>query len=445
MLRKYRIVLIVVVFLQLGFLVIQLLQQNYFLDDSAEYLQTADNLISDGMLYCGDTDEPLDPALYTKRLPGYPAFLVLVRLFSSSMVPVVVMQMLLSLASILLMLKIFSPEKQGNAILLALLVLFPAQFIYSNMVMTEILFQLVLMLAAYRLYRYIQTEKIGLLWLYQLLLIVAILIKPVMYLFIVPNVILFIVLYFKSHQRLVLISSFVLVIFVIILGGVNQQRTGYYHISSIQQINLVDYNLYYFLMNRDGEEAASAAKEQIHATCDAQRDFKEQSECLTDSATAVFREDLKGYALFHLKGMARFFVDPGRFDIYNFFGIERERGKGFLYHLNEGGLKGAWRYFISQPVLVVIALVLIALMNLLRLIGFLAFLFNRSFKPEYRLFLFFLIAFLAFATGPLGASRFMLPVVLLLTGAAAVQYGLWIGRCFKRDHVNRKDFNATLN
>jgi hypothetical protein len=346
------------------------------------------------------------------------------------MAPVMVLQMLLSICSVLLMLRIFSPGKQGGWILLPLLVLFPAQFIYSNMVMTEILFQFVLMLAAYRLYRYIQTEKIGLLWLYQLLLIVAILIKPVMYLFIVPNLVLFIVLYYKSRQRLVLISSFVPVIFVIILGGVNQQRTGYYHVSSIQQIKLVDNNLYYFLMNRDGKEAASAAKEQIHATCSTKKDFKEWSECLTESATAVIKEDLKGYALFHLEGMGRFFVDPGRFDLYKFFGIEKERGKGFLYHLNEGGLQGAWRYFISQPVLVVILLLLIALVNLLRLIGFLAFLFNKRFKLEFRLFLFFLIAFLAFATGPLGASRFMLPVVLLLTGAAAVQYGQWIGKYF---------------
>lgn len=425
MLRKYRIVLITVALLQLGFLVIQLLQQNYFLDDSAEYLRTADNLISNSMLYCGDTEETIDPALYTKRLPGYPALLLLTRLLTTSMVPVIILQMLLSLGSVLLMLKIFSSGKQGNWLLLPLLLLFPAQFIYSNMVMTEIFFQFVLMLAAFRLYRHIQTGKINMLWLYQLLLIIAILIKPVMYLFVVPNVILFIVLYYKSRQRLVLISSFIPVIFLIILGGVNQQRTGYFHISSIQHTKLVDYNLYYFLMNRDGEEAAHAAKEQIHATCDQQKDLKERSECLTDSAISVFSDDLKGYALFHLKGMVRFFVDPGRFDLYNFFGIEAERGKGFLYHLNQGGPKGAWSYFVSQPVLVVIALALIALVNLLRLFGFLAFLFNKSFKPEFRLFLFFLITFLAFATGPLGASRFMLPVVLLLTGAAAVQYGQW--------------------
>ena len=428
--------MITVLLLQLGFLVIQLLQQNYFLDDSHEYLRAADNLLSDGVLYSGNMDEAVDPALYTKRLPGYPAFLALTCLFTASMVPVIILQMLLSFGSILLMLKIFSPRKQGSAILIALLVLFPAQFIYANMIMTEILFQFVLMLAAVRLYRYVLTEKINLLWLYQLLLIAAILIKPVMYLFIIPNVILFIVLYFRSRQRLVLISSFIPVIFVIILGGVNQQRTGYYHISSIQQINLVDYNLYYFLMDRDGEDSARAVKEQIYATCDAQKDFKAQSECLTDSVTAVIREDLKGYALFHLKGMARFFVDPGRFDLYNFFGIEKERGKGFLYHPNEGGFRAAWRYFLSQPVLVVIALLLIALVNLLRLFGFLAFLFNKSFKPEFRLFLFLLIIFLAFATGPPGTSQFMLPVVLLLTGAAAVQYGQWIGRYITKMSVH---------
>ena len=428
MLGKYRIVLITVVLMQVGFLVIQLLQQNYFLDDSPEYLRTADNLLSDGMLYCGDTEKAIDPALYTKRLPGYPAFLALARIFTTSMVPVIILQLLLSLGSILLMLKIFSPQKQSNSILLAMLVFFPAQFIYSNMIMTEILFQFILMLAAYILCRYIQTEKISLLWPFQLLLVAAILIKPVMYLFVVPNIILFIVLYFKSRQRLVLISAFIPVIFVIILGGLNQQRTGYYHISSIQQINLVDYNLYYFLMNRDGEEAARAAKEQIYATCGEEKEYAKRAGCLTESATAVIREDLKGYTLFHLKGMARFFVDPGRFDLYNFFGIEREKGAGFLYHLNEGGVKAAWRYLLNQPVMIIAWLAMIALLNLLRLAGFLAFLFNKGFKPENRLFLFFLIAFLAFATGPLGASRFMLPVVLLLTGAAAVQYGQWVGK-----------------
>ncbi len=426
MLGKYRIILFIVVLMHAGFLLIQLLRQNYLLDDSREYLLAADNLLNNGMLYCGSMEKAIDPALFTKRLPGYPALLVITHLLTTSLVPVIVLQLLLSLGSILIMMKLFSPQKEGNPVLLLMLLLFPAQFIYSNMIMTEILFQFVLMLATYQLFRYIQTERINLLWLYHILLIIAILIKPVMYLFILPNVILFIVLYYKSRQRLVLISCFVPVIFVIILGGINQQRTGYYHISSIQQINLVDYNLYYFLMKRDGEEAARAAKDQIHTLCDAQKNFRKRSECLTASATAVIREDLKGYSVFHLKGMVRFFIDPGRFDLYNFFGIEKERGKGFLYHLNEGGLKGAWKYFMTQPVLVIIALALIALVNLLRLFGFMAFLFNRSFKPEFRLFLLLLVAFLAFATGPLGASRFMLPVVLLLTGAAAVQYGHWI-------------------
>jgi hypothetical protein len=429
--KKYRTILLVIVPVQLLFLVIQLFSQNYLLDDSNEYLLAADNLIHQGVLYCGNTDAPEDPALYTKRPPGYPLFLAATRLFTPSHLPVIILQMLLSLVSILLMLEIFQPQKKEQFILLLFLLLIPAQYIYANMVMAEILFQCVIMLAAYRLLLYLRTKRIRTLWSYQAFIIFAILIKPDMYLFVVPNIILFTVLYYKTHQRLLIISSLIPVVFLIIFGGFNQQRTGHFHISSIQQIKLVDNNLYYFLVDRDGEAAAAETLERIHATCRQERDFNKRSACLSHAATSILKDDPALYALFHLKGMARFFLDPGRFDLSSFFGIEKEQERGFLYQLNAGGTGSAWRYLWEQPLLLIITLLLTGLVNLLRAVGFLCALFNKQFSMEFRLFLFLLVGTLAFASGPLGAARHMLPVALLLTGSAAVQYGQWIRMIYR--------------
>ena len=86
----------------------------------------------------------------------------------------------------------------------------------------------------------------------------------------------------------------------------------------------------------------------------------------------------------------------------------------------------------------ILALGLIFLGKLVKLGGFLIYLFRGPgpkagsiFNPEsphfaFRIFLILLTGYLAFATGPLGASRFFLPVELLVIGAAVAGWtGLW--------------------
>ena len=438
MLRKYRFEILFVLVVHLGFMGFQLTSQHFLLDDSSEYIAAADHLLHDGMLYCGDTTDPIDPALYTKRPPAYPLFLILTRAWTRSFVPLILLQMLLSMFSLLAMLKIFQPERRSRILVTLFTILYPAQFIYANLVMSEILFQFSLMMAALCLLRYIQTERIRILWLYQFMIILGIMTKPVLYPFILLNIVLFLFLYYRYRQRLVIISSLIPVVFVIIYAGINQQRTGYFHVSSIQQTNLIDYNLYYFLMKEEGEEFAQATLDSIRGNCNMESDFSKKASCLSEAATSYFRKDIIDYGVFHLKGMARYFIDPGRFDLYHFFNVEPTGGKGFLHHLNKGGISAALNYLMEQGITMILLLLLIAFFNLLRLIGFVLFLFNRRVDILFRLFLLFLAGYMAFATGPLGASRFMLPIVMLLSGAAAMQYGGWINqRLVKKRHETK--------
>lgn len=425
MFRDHWRLLIVILLLHAAFLSYQAIQEHYFLDDSEEYIRTADNLLNDGVLYCGDIDQPIDPALYTKRTPGYPALLALIRLITRSMLPVVILQALFSILALMIMGKLFLEKHVLDYWAAGLVLFLPAQFIYTNLVMSEIVLQLLIMLMAWSAWSYFKHRRRKFMWTYQLLLVLAILVKPVMYIFVVPNILLFIFLYIKYRRRLDMISCLIPLVFVILLAGINQQRTGYFHVSSIRQINLVNYNIYYHTMDRFGPETADEIRKSIYEHCEDEKDFSAWSRCIDDEAISVIKKDPVAYGVFHLKGMIRFFIDPGRFDIYNFFGIEEESGRGLLYRINNEGVRGAFSYLLEQPAVIIIWLMLIAFFNLVKAVGFLFFLFNRKVTGDFRMFLFLLTSTLAFATGPLGASRFMLPLALLILGSAIYQYHSW--------------------
>jgi hypothetical protein len=426
MLRKYPIEILVVLVLHLAFLAFQLVSENYFTEDSAEYIQTADNLIHEGILYSGDLDAELETGLYTKRLPGYTAVLAAIQWFTSSPLPLLILQLLFSMTSFLILLRMFKPGKMGRIVLMILVLLFPLQFIYANLYSPEILFQVVIMGCAVFIFKYIQQEQIWVLWFYQALFILSILIEPLMYMFVVPNFILFIILYSRTKQRLVLISSLIPVVFLIILGGVNQHRTGYFHISSIQEHTLVDGYMFLHQVEIMGEDAAHEARDLVHQTCDLEIDFKGNSQCLSASAKEYFREDLVSYGLFHLKGAVWLFLDPGLSEISAFFNVRSQDLSTTSNYWFEKSTREKWDEVLDQPVWLTILLLLIFAINILRLAGFVIFIFNWKIRISFRILLLLLVGFLALAAGPRGSAPFLIPVFFLVTGAATIQYARWL-------------------
>jgi len=440
MLRKYWIEISLFLLANIAFFVVQLLSGNFLTDDSFDYLQTADNLLNDQILYSADLDAEIFPEYYTWYTPGYPFLLVLFRLLTQSLIPVIVFQVLISLGSFLLLLKTFQPGKAGSILLVFLSLFFPAQFIYANLLVPEILLQFIIMAAVLQLFRFIQTENIRILWSYQSLLILAILIKPMLSVFVVPNILVFIILYAKSKQRLVFISSLIPVVFLIIFAGINQQRTGYFHISSIHKKQLVEEKLYPFLLERDGEEIANENSGALLRECTDERDFKSEWQCLSSSTRAIIREDLQAYTFFHLKGSFYFFLDPGQAVIEKFFENKSQiASKQDSKVINEGLIvKRGESHGLSS--LMYVFLLLILGINVLRVIGFLFFLFNRRVNGSFRLYLFLLITSVALFAGPMGSAENQLAIILLLTGSASFQYSVWMKRLFvflrkkKSDH-----------
>jgi hypothetical protein len=171
-------------------------------------------------------------------------------------------------------------------------------------------------------------------------------------------------------------------------------------------------------MEQEGSDAAAAEVDRLYAVCDPQMGYAEKNRCLQQGVKEKVLERPLKYGLFHLKGSLRYFIDPGRFDLVTFFNWEQPDSGGFLQKLNQEGLKGAFSFLKQQGLGMLALLVLIALFKLVKISGFMLFLFRDRDMLPFKIFLAILVGYLAFVTGPLGASRFLLPVELLLIGAA---------------------------
>jgi hypothetical protein len=181
---------------------------------------------------------------------------------------------------------------------------------------------------------------------------------------------------------------------------------------------MINYNLRYFIMDQEGSNAASEEVDRLYSNCARETNYKEKNKCLGNGVRKYIQKSPVKYGLFHLKGCIRYFLDPGRFDLVTFFQIQEADSPGFLKALNKDGLSGAFIFFKNQGWGLVVILVLIALFKLVKVTGFLLYLFKSNEQLQLRIFLLVLVGYLALVTGPLGASRFLLPVELLIIGGA---------------------------
>ena len=418
-----------VILVHLLFFAFALIQKPQPLQDSQEYLQASDNLYHEGVLYTGDLGEAIREEAYTRRPPVYPLFLGFA-LITGSIFPVLLLQMLFSMLSIILVYRFFINDQKFVWLPALLLLMTPAQFIYSNQVMAEIPFQFILVLLVWCIYRYLESPTQNrYIWLFNLFLTIGMAIKPVLFPFAMIWMLGSILIFIRLRKAVFLVALLLPALWISAYTLRNYSRTGRVQYSSIQTTNLLNYNLRYFVVESEGSEAATEKVDAIYEKCGEESTYKLRSQCLEEGARKVIMEHPLKYAWFHLKGSFRFFFDPGRFDLLNFFHIQESDAPGFLYHLNQHGLKGILGFLKQQGPVLVGILVLIFLFKVLKIIGFLLYLFRSTQSSMFRLLLFGLVAYLALVTGPLGASRFILPVELLIIGAAAQG---WILCLFKR-------------
>ena len=199
----------------------------------------------------------------------------------------------------------------------------------------------------------------------------------------------------------------------------NQQRTGYFHFSSIAEINLLHYNAAGVVRQVEGPAAEEAWVAGVLRAANAQKDFAARQRLIQTRAKAMVLAHPWVYAQQHVLGMAAFLLDPGRFDISEFLGLAPLAGGGLLAQVRAG----AWGRAIGQlPLALLAGLLVVLLANSIRLAlavrGFWQLGRGPAAWRAWRLVAVGLLAYLALLTGPLGAARFLMPAWPLLLGLA---------------------------
>lgn len=395
--------------------------------DSGRYCQAAANWIQHGELYARSwpVGGPHGAQLqeFTIRPLGYPAVLVALRSFGSCPWLVLLVQNGLSILALGTILNRWARQTQPSsrhwigAVILALT--FPAQLIYVNSVMSEALLQSILLALGVAILAFYRTGELRH-WLgIACAVLLALLLKPVCCLLAVGVGTGGLVLGWRRRQ----VSLAVIGLLPLLVMGEymawNQQRTGYFHFSSITEINLLHYNAAGVVRQVEGQAAEEAWVAAVLRDANAQSRFADRQQLIQTRAEAELLVHPWVYSWQHLLGMAAFFLDPGRFDISEFWGLAPLTSGGLLTQVRAGGL---WQAIRQLPLGLLSVLLLVLVANIIRL-GLALKGFRRLGRVAGtarvgRWVAVGLLIYLALLTGPLGAARFLMPAWPLLLGLA---------------------------
>lgn len=245
--------------------------------------------------------------------------------------------------------------------------------------------------------------------------------KPVFFPLIYFNFLYFSVYFFR--KKTFSYALFLPSLFLVCYFSLNNYKTGYSHFSSIENINLIDYNLYYFKSNKESREIADRWKDSVYQENTKYKTFKEQSLFLNKVGQNEIRKNLFSYSWYHFYTSLRGMFDPGRFDIMTF--LKKEDGKqGFLEMLNS---KKPLNSIISaKQVWLYILLFCLLLVNFFKIILFFNYFFsNRKKTTSLVNYLFLLIVLYLLLSGPVNCSRLMMPLQLVVICFALTQYNVY--------------------
>ncbi|MCA8832817.1 hypothetical protein [Hymenobacter pini] len=404
----------------------QLCHRQPFFPDSDRYVQAARNLRDAGVLYALPLSEkPLQLQEYSIRPPAYPVWLWLTGGAGQGFPwGTLLLQNLLSLLNLGLALRWLVAQTGGLnqrqwALVLLLTAAAPAQFIYANVLMSEVLLQtavvgLWLSLVAFCTEGW-QARHLA--WAAGATML-ALLTKPVFGPFALLLLVLVGVISWRQRRPWLVVVAALPVVATLGWMARNEARTGYFHFSSITEINLLRYNVRGVLQTTEGPAAAEKFVHGTLAAANQRPTFAEQQQYVQHAGMAALLRHPVAYTGQHLRGMLTLLLDPGRFDAVHFLRLSQPTTTSLLRLLNQGQYIAAAQQLQQLPVGLLLGLGLIFLANVARLGLIIRFGLTRVYPRAMRLVILGLVAYVALLTGPLGAARFVVPILPLLLAAA---------------------------
>lgn len=413
----------------------------YIQPDSGEYLFQASNMVERHSFYQGDFNKPYNPYLETRRPPLTGLFIALIKFFINSDLAICFIQSLLSIFNLLLVVKLirllqpgFIPDRWHAAAV----IFFPTQFIYSNMIMAEIFFQSLLLLSAYQFARHFLLLKKSAFNLAHLFIGLAALVKPVACVLWLPlllwNAVLFIQ---KKNSAENLLGILIFSLVVIGWSARNKYVTGIFEFSSVKENYLPNYAALKTIQFDYGRDSARKCIEALYEKAVAENNYRAYRKQLINESAGIIKDHPVVFAGLSVFGTIRFFVDPGRWDVYTFFSEKPEENpEGFWGRWKNGGMKAAWDYVKSFPPAAVLFFSLAVLFNMLMATCFILFLLNPNINAQFRFVLALMVFCIAAGSGVIGSARYRMavfPILLMaLPSGISLLKHLWNSKMKRR-------------
>lgn len=404
-------------------------QGNWAFVDTGRYIQVAENLWRHAELYARPWPviTPSGQAVqeFTIRPVGYPLAILVLGGVGGWPVLLLVVQNMFSLLNLGLILRWWgrwaSPSSWDWVLAVAAMLTFPAQLIYASAVMSEMLLQTAVLGIAVAALAFVHSHRLRYCAGGAVAVIAALLLKPVFYPLAFVVAALAVGAGWRYRRPAVTAIGFLPVLVVGLYMLWNQQRTGYFHFSSIAEINLLQYNAAGVLRQIAGLEAEEKWVTQVIDQANGAPDFAARQRFIQAQASAMLTAHIGLYARQHAQGMVALFLDPGRFDLSQLLGWLPPAGGGLLTQARQGRL---WQAATSLPWGQLGLLGLILLANIVRVgaavRGFYRLKHGNAAWRYGRWVAAGLLLYVAALTGPLGAARFLVPVWPLLLALALV-------------------------
>jgi hypothetical protein len=381
--------------------------------DSAEYLQQAYNISHFHSWYCGNFNNAIYPELYSQRPPLY-GLLIAACSVIGNVYFILFVQNILSLLSIYLCFRIFNIfpyDSFKKWLLLVPFIFFPTQFIYPQLIMSEILLQTAVMFSVYYILKYHLDKVFKYFILYIIGITALLLIKPV---FVFYPLISFLFFAFSKYNRktLLLLMHIIPLLTIIGITKYNYQKTGYAEFSSISRKLMINYNALNAAAYTIGKEKATNEVNSIQMIADKFPAYHQKASYIQKSANTMIVDNLKGFLLLTVKGTFLFFIDHSGYDLATFAGIQH-RETGWMQQ-SGNGMKGIINYIHEVGLLFLLFLLLSIIVNVILACRFMRFIFDKTIDLTIKFFIATPVLYVAVLTGMSGTTRFRLPVFLLI-------------------------------
>lgn len=411
---NYKKFLIILISLHVFFFIYSIFWGNIYVGDYHEYLNQANNFIEHGNFYAKNYTDEFNESYLTRRPPAYAVFILLSRLIVNSDYSIIFFQSILSIINILgvcKLLKSFNFKINIYFYVLLFVILYPSQFIYANMVMTEMLFQTFLFWSVYFCFKFLRSYSLkDLIW-NNIFIGLAALTKPVLFIFVFINLLFFIYIIFRKKIKLTFILPCLIpVLCIFSLSYYNYTQTNYFHYSSLQFNNVFDFNAMFLIYNTKGKEEGDRLLKEYTTHFDTLKTMKELAGEKYRIAEEVISANFGQYLTYQIKGFANFFLDPGRFDVALYFRANPPDNQGLQNAFLLDGYKGILKYYLNLPPVILIYLTLVLIINVFFIVSLIFFVFEKKVNGNLRFYIVSIVLYIAVLSANYAALRYKLPL-----------------------------------